>query len=135
MTDSIPPNHVPVTVEEAVRWWERRRLLFNAILFAVGVVSFAGTLVMMDLMPREPGEDPGDFLGMCCAVPVYAVLANVCYTAGSSMERRRPMDDPVAAQDRREKLFHDGIVFSCVLTAIPFLLTALACAVSWFQAK
>lgn len=130
MIDQLPTTPLPATTEEATRWWGRRRLRFNATLFAVGVVSFIGTLVMMDWTPRGPDEDPGDFLGMCCAVPVYAVMANVGYTAGAFVEWRWPVVDLAAAQRRREKLYRRGVLFSCALTALPFLLSAVACLVS-----
>lgn len=130
MTTPISPNSFPTTIEEAVRWWRQRRLRFNAVLLVIGVLSFLGTLMMIDMMPREPGEDPGDFLGMCCAVPIYAFLANVCYTAGALVERHLPMADPAAAQRRRDNLYRRGMLFSCVLTALPFLLTSVGCIMS-----
>ncbi len=60
---------------EAIRWWEARRIVFNFILFLVGVLS----IVVLYLVAPEITilSAPG-----AAGVILYGLAANVCYTIG-----------------------------------------------------
>lgn len=114
-----------------LRWWESRRLTYNKVVGATGLVSLAGVSFFCALPPF------GSFLlgwEMLIGVAMYAFLANVCYTLGWQIElvarrvlgRNAPELGPI--------LFRQGLIFSVGLTLLPILLSALlwmARSVAW----
>lgn len=108
-----------MTTGQVIRWWELRRLLYNLTLLVVGVGAIAG---MEGLMAKAlpPGEDAVEPLGLILGVLAYGFLANVCYTLGWLVELWGRKTDLPAARRRGEKMFRVGLIFSCVLTSIPF---------------
>jgi len=94
-----------VTVIELVRWWEKRRWVYNIV---VGLSGLAVLLLMQV-----------DFsVHVLLAIAYYGVLANLCYTFGWAIEvlllvyfnRVEPMGK------YRLLLFLVGTVFSVLLT-------------------
>jgi hypothetical protein len=66
-----------MTTWESIRWWELRRLLYNAILFAIGIASiFVMELLMDKVIPV--GEDAIEPLALAFGVLIYGIMANVC---------------------------------------------------------
>ena len=74
---------------EIVRWWELRRLPYNAIVGAVGIVS-AGIMVIVAFTCESRGgapiglPDPPIFA--IVGILLYGILANLCYTGGWIVE-------------------------------------------------
>ena len=103
------PLYHPDSAWSVVRWWERRRPLYNAVVGAAGLLS-------LGVMSLLEGPQPLMVLG---AVVVYGVLANVGYTFGAVgdlllrrwLGARAPAAGPV--------LFRYGFVFSVGLTLLP----------------
>ena len=103
-----------------VRWWESRRLAYNAI---VGVTGL-GTLAYVNALELVLGG--GWFVVPWQAIVGYALGANVLYTAGWVVENvierwlRRPVYGLGPA------LFRHGLVFSIGLTLIPAVVVTIA---------
>jgi hypothetical protein len=123
--DELPDRHL--SRGEVIRWWEVRRLAYNAVLLAVGLATIAGyEWLMSKLIPL--GEDAIEPMGLVVLVVLYGAMANLCYTLGWIIELRGRKTDPVAARQRGRRMFRAGLLFSCVLTSLPFW---FAC-VCWF---
>lgn len=112
------------TPMSSLRWWESRRLVFNAAVGAAGMVT-ASVVTLFALLPPHPATL--SFTGMAGIALVYAIAANVCYTLGWPIEllvrrvlgRKEPELGPL--------LFRQGVFFSVGLTLLPTLLAV----VSW----
>jgi hypothetical protein len=85
-TSSLFCRETPVTnYKDAIGWWESRRVPYNLVLGIAGTFSgflalftavAASTLLSVDIgIPNSPGF-------AMIVVVLYAILANVCYTAG-----------------------------------------------------
>lgn len=104
-----------------VRWWEKRRVPYNAAVGATGLVSI-GVSNLLALI----GPGSGPFFPPLLAIGAYAVLANVLYTAGWVTElalrpvfgRRTPV---VGAA-----MFRYGFSFAIGVTLIPVLISAVS---------
>ena len=107
-----------MTEWDVIRWWEIRRLAYNALLFLIGILSVIGMeLLMSRVIPV--GEDAVEPLALAFGIVVYGILANLCYTLGWIVELFRRRKDPVRAREQGSKLFVAGLWFSCLLTSIP----------------
>jgi hypothetical protein len=104
-----------MTAGQVIRWWELRRVLYNAVLFVIGVAAMLGTLWLIDKV--NPGRDTGT--PMLGAV-LFAFVANLCYTMGWIIELLGRRRDPVAARQRGKRMFRFGMAFSCLMTTLPF---------------
>jgi hypothetical protein len=102
----------PSTRKDIIRWWEARRLGFNAIIGAVGVASWILVLVAGSAAVK-PGEDFQEPLMMIAGPLVYCIFANICYTFGWIVDAVFYMGTP------RRRLYKSGLIFSVVLTALP----------------
>jgi len=93
-----------------IKWWEKRRLPFNLIVGASGMVTLGVNALVYGL--------PGGPVGFLGPVVVVGVLANVAYTLGSVVEvavhrlwgRRVLPVGPI--------LFRQGVLFSVGLTLV-----------------
>jgi len=114
-----------MTTWQVIRWWELRRLLYNAILFVIGIGSILGMeLLMAKVIPV--GEDAIEPMALPFCVVGYGIMANLCYTLGWIVELIGRRNDAARARLRAKKLFLMGLWFSCLLTSAPF------CSVSFF---
>jgi hypothetical protein len=104
---------------QIIVWWERRRLLFNALLLAIGVLSVVGFVFVMDKV-QPPGNDGQESFGLIVGVLAYAFVANVCYTMGWVNELRERKLAPDHARSNARFLYKAGMWFSCLLTTAPF---------------
>jgi hypothetical protein len=122
ITEFLFPAPARRTVGGIVSWWESRRLTYNLIVGGAGVLSLAAVR-MISLLPPGAHPLPQPFLEVVWRpVLVFAVLANVCYTFGPTLEvlleklwRRQML--PVGPS-----LFRMGLTFSVGLTLLPTLL-------------
>jgi hypothetical protein len=96
------------------RWWESRRLTFNVIVGATGLVTLAAIKVVAFLPPFSmnlPVFWPG--------VLAYGVLANLFYSLGfvteAAMQRVWRDETPRVGPP----LFRQGLIFSVGLTLFP----------------
>jgi hypothetical protein len=109
---------------DAILWWELRRIPFNAVLLAVGALSFAaiegigGQLV-------QPGEDVVEPLAAIFGGIVFIVGANVCYTLGWITELMWSGGDTSRTEDARPKVYRRGMIFSSLIAVAPGVLVPL----------
>jgi hypothetical protein len=107
------PAEVRSTVS-IFRWWESRRLTFNVIVGATGLVTLAAIKVLALLPPFSTSVSifwPG--------VVAYGVLANLFYSLGfmteAAMQRAWRDDTPRVGPP----MFRQGLIFSVGLTLLP----------------
>jgi hypothetical protein len=96
-----------------LRWWESRRLFYNKVVGATGLLTLAGVFLLL------PGR--GELMAPQAALMVlaYGVMANVCYSLGWTVEmvarwvwgREAPVMGPL--------LYRQGLIFSVGLTLFP----------------
>lgn len=106
----------------SLRWWESRRVFFNKVVGATGLVTLAGVSVLSMLPPHPVPFGLADAL---IGAVIYGVLANGCYSFGWVMDviaqrvwgRRGPDLGPL--------LFRQGLIFSVGLTLFPLLLASM----------
>ncbi|MDB4907369.1 MAG: hypothetical protein JWO05_2153 [Gemmatimonadetes bacterium] len=107
-----------------LRWWERRRLMYNLVVGGVGIV----TLVAFELASLAFGH--GLDADVLMPVVAYGVIANLCYTWGWLLEvgaqklwgRDCPWIGPA--------LWRQGLAFSVGLTLLPLLAVSVAAVAS-----
>jgi hypothetical protein len=109
-----------------LRWWESRRLFYNAVVGSTGLVTLAGFMLF-----AGPPESPWQPL---LAAGLYGAAANFFYTAGWGIEmvarlvwgRKAPAMGPL--------LFRQGLIFSVGLTLFPLMIATvftLARGIAW----
>ena len=97
---------------EIWHWWQQRRFRYNRDVLLVGIVSWILVLVAGSAAVK-PGEDFEEPIMMIFGPVLYAIFANLAYTAG-------PLYDMAFYQaSPRKTLFKLGYIFSLVLTALP----------------
>jgi hypothetical protein len=102
------------------RWWESRRLTFNVIVGAAGLVTLAATNLIALLPPLS--MHMGVFLP---GIVLYGFLANVFYSLGfvteAAMQRAWHDETPRVGP----ALFRQGLIFSVGLTLFPIALMGI----------
>lgn len=108
-----------VTTVQIIWWWELRRLLYNGLLLVVGVAAIVGMEWLMNkVIPA--GEDAVEPMVLILGILLYGIMANLCYTLGWIFELRGRQTAPELARQRGVKMFRTGLLFSCLLTTLPF---------------
>ena len=116
------------TRREVFRWWEARRGNYNLLLLCVGVVTWILVLVAGSHAVK-PGVDFEEPLAMIVGPLIYALLANICFTAG-------PLFDVLFYVERpRLPLFKAGLYFSLALTALPGIWAVVAWLITIYTGK
>ena len=105
-----------------LRWWESRRLFYNKVVGATGLVTVAGFSIISLLPPHPLPVQP---LGLLVGSAVYGILANGCYSAGWILEMLARKVWGRQAPDLGPLLFRQGLIFSVGLTLFPLLLASL----------
>ena len=108
-----------MTAGQIIRWWELRRIFYNAVMLVIGLAAIAGMEWLMGRVIAK-GEDAIEPMVLFLGVVVYAIMANLCYTLGWVIELWGRKIDPASARRRGERMFRAGLLFSCVLTSLPF---------------
>lgn len=106
----------------SLRWWESRRLLFNQVVGATGLVTLASISALFLLGPGTLGEF--SLLPLLVGAAVYGIAANVCYTLGWFIELAARAVWGRRAPDLGPLLFRQGLIFSVGLTLLPVLVMA-----------
>jgi hypothetical protein len=98
--------------KEIWRWWEQRRLRYNRDLLILGLVSIL-LAVTVGSASAPLGEDFVEPAMLLIGPVLYAILANIAYTAG-------PLCDTLFYRaSPRKRFFKLGYIFSLILTALP----------------
>ena len=102
------------------KWWESRRLTFNVVVGAAGLVTLTAINLIALLPPLS--MQVGVFWP---GVLAYAVLANMFYSLGfvteAAMQRAWHEETPRVGPP----LFRQGLVFSVGLTLLPIALMGI----------
>jgi hypothetical protein len=104
----------PYSAWEVIKWWEFRRLTYNAILLGVGIPSFI--LFLYLIQPLPPGEDAAEPM----AVFLAPFAANFAYTFGWILE----LIVGPEARKHRELVWRIGVGFTICVVLAPTVLTA-----------
>jgi len=104
---------------QIIRWWEIRRIPYNAALFAIGYASILGMDWQMEKV-LPPGDDAVEPIGLFFGIIAYALMANLCYTAGWIVELGIRKAGEAQARTLARRLFAWGFSLSCLLTTAPF---------------
>lgn len=121
------PLYLPRSKWAVIRWWESRRLFYNVVVGAAGLLTISATYFFAALPPY-----PGNLRGIGLGVLLYGLMANVFYTFGAPLDLflRRLLRDhggPVA-----QALFRYGVAFAIGLTLLPIPLMAIGWVLKWF---
>jgi hypothetical protein len=114
------PLYYPRSSWSVLRWWEKRRLVYNLWVGGTGLVSL-GLITLLSHLPPHPRPMGVPWQG----IVAYAVLANACYTLGpiADVILRRAFGDRAHAVG--PVLFRYGFVFSVGLTLLPVAVATL----------
>jgi len=118
MFEGPPTRNEIASPSQIILWWERRRALYNV---AVGLVGFASVAVLLTVGPKVVGAQEPLFspFFLFLGILIYAVGANICYTAGWVFElllRKRGRQN---TEKFAHAAFKAGLGFSCVITSLP----------------
>ena len=103
------------TPRQVIRWWERRRLVFNAAVGATGGLAL-GVIAALSAIGPHPGGMDGPPL---IFVLIYGVAANVLYTGGWIAELLLKPIFGLSSGTVGATLFRYGLFFAVALTALP----------------
>lgn len=109
------------TAWTTVEWWESRRLVYNAVVGAAGLVTISWVTLLHAVIPGW------GFQLVPWQLPVaYGVMANLCYTFGwgAELALRRLVGDNAAPAGAA--IFRYGFVFSVGLTILPAFVATMA---------
>jgi hypothetical protein len=101
-------------------WWESRRLIYNVIVGATGLVSL-GVITAIAMIPPGLGPKPTP---PWIAVLAYGAAANICYTLGPFVEigLQKLWQNKVLPVG--PTLFRQGLAFSVGLTLLPIMVVS-----------
>jgi hypothetical protein len=107
---------------QIILWWEARRLFFNIVVGIAGVITVFTMLfsaMIAEKLFNELIGWPDPPIVAIIGVVVYAISANVCYTAGwlAELIAREVWGDK--AKSFAEISFTLGVIFSFLLTLVP----------------
>jgi hypothetical protein len=110
---------------QTIAWWEMRRIPYNLLVGAVGLVSGALCLTTGMLCEHFLGDpfgipDPPFFALL--GVVAYGLMANLCYTGGWVVELLVRKIWPERGNAFGQISFSFGLVFSILLTLTPGIL-------------
>jgi len=81
LVEYLYPSPAPRRTSSIIRWWEQRRLAYNALVGGTGLVTLAVISTVMTLPPfNESGLPPIE------GILIYGVGANVMFTLGWVVE-------------------------------------------------
>ncbi len=106
-----------------LRWWESRRLTFNLTVGGAGVVTLIALRIGF-LLTRTSWDA---FMNWRPVI-AYAILANVCYTLGWTLETLAQRVWGEKCPRFGPALFRQGLAFSVGLTLLPILIGGIGVA-------
>jgi hypothetical protein len=118
------PAENPSSFGNIVAWWELRRIAFNMLVGAVGIVSFIVNLWLWTAYIQKPGESDG--FNPALSAIFFGIMANVFYTSGWIVEGVALAVRKRGSMAVGPRLFKLGLVFSLVLASLPGLFMVFA---------
>ena len=120
LTEFLFPAPAPRSVGGIVRWWERRRVIYNVVVGLAGSVSLV-TVSLIGALP--PGGHGMEFSW----IPVVGVgvLANLCYLLGPLVETGIEKLSRGQVLPTGPVLYRMGLTFSVGLVLLPTLMATI----------
>lgn len=112
------PNQDPDRFSSIVKWWEWRRITYNAVLLILGIVSYYIYWTLFDKYAPDPAND-GMFPGL--GILVVGVGANVFYTVGWISETVLRLLRGRGSKRLAPLLFGLGFAFSVLVFCVPVI--------------
>jgi hypothetical protein len=109
---------------QAIRWWEARRVPFNAIVGFAGVftgLAMVTLLFVFVALFKIPWDIPDPPIFVVFGIALYGIMANVCYTLGWVAELCVRAVRPTKSDRFASLAFRAGILGSVALTLSPLL--------------
>ena len=94
---------------DVILWWELRRIPYNLMLAIVGGIDFVPMAIAGMLSPL-----------IAVGGILFAVAANVCYTAGWITELAWIGPKLESERDFGPRAFRAGLAFSILIASVPF---------------
>jgi len=120
LTEFLFPAPSQRTTGAIIRWWEGRRLAYNAWVGGAGLISL-GALITTTVLFGDPL--PGRFFWV--PVLVFGAMANVCYLLGPALEIVIQKLWGRQVLPAGPTLFRMGLTFSVGLALLPALLAVI----------
>ena len=120
----------PASVREVIAWWQARRLIYNLLVFGLGIPSFFLYLFFLLTSGQlAPGEDAVEPLELLFAPIIVPIGVNICYTFGVIAELiwRKLSKDTTRRFGRL--LMQAGVCFSLFIVFFP----SVTWGVIWFD--
>jgi hypothetical protein len=106
----------PLTPYSIILWWEKRRIPYNLIVGAIGIISLILFYEFIDLAHElKPGEDAVEPIAILFA-PIFV---NICYTAGWIVEILLNNIRHTGSAPIGPLLMKLGVGFSIVVALLP----------------
>jgi len=121
LTEFLFPAPAQRTAGSIVRWWEKRRLAFNAIVGGAGLTSLTIAAVVTALPPHAHpwGLVPWQ------PIVIFGVLANLCYLLGPTAEILVEKLGRGSVLPTGPVLYRMGLTFSVGLALFPALIVMI----------
>jgi hypothetical protein len=109
-------------VWQTIGWWEVRRVPYNLLVGAAGVITCAVCFITALVCEHFLGDpiglpDPPAFAFL--GIAAYGVMANICYTGGWIAELVVQQVWPDEGKAFGKIAFFLGLIFSILLTLVP----------------
>lgn len=115
-------------VSGIIGWWEMRRLPYNLLVGAAGVITCALCLVtglLCEHFLDDPIGLPDPPIFAFFAIFAYGIMANICYTGGWMAELIVQKLWPTQGEAFGKISFFLGLIFSILLTLAPGVFVAV----------
>lgn len=123
----------PLTFWQVIGWWELRRVPYNLIVGATGMLSvlvIVTVAFVSEEMVGEPIGMPDPPIIAVVGVIVYGLMANVCFTGGWVLELFIAQVWGLQPTRFGQVAFGLGLIGSVFLTLLPAGVTVLGAAVT-----
>jgi hypothetical protein len=120
LTEFLFPAPASRSTGAIIRWWEKRRLVYNLAVGAAGSVSFVVMSVVDSILKGDPRLVPWQF------VVLFALGANVMYLLGPTLEILIDKVWGRTVLPAGPSLYRMGLTFSVGLALFPSLIMMIA---------
>jgi hypothetical protein len=129
-TSALCRRDVPVaTTKDLIGWWEARRVPFNLIVGTAGILTciVIGVVALgKEILFDGQFDFPDPPIFVLVGIFLYALCANICFTAGCLVELIVRKIWPGQADRFATLSLSFGLIFSVLLTLAPGILTGAA---------
>ena len=112
----------PASAWQVIGWWELRRIPYNLIVACAGVLTCTFVAIVALASSILFGKDfglPNPPIFGIILIFVYAIAANMCYTAGWMTELIMRTMWPRGTDKFATWTFSLGVIFSVIVTLLP----------------